>query len=178
MSMKRREFIALIGGAAAGWPLAAHAQSEVPVIGFLSSLSSDYASHLVAAFRQGVTEAGFADGHSVNYEYRYANGDYSLLTSMTAELVRRRVAVIAAGAPPAAVAAKATSTIPIVFVVGFDPIEAKLVGSYNRPGGNVTGVHLITSPLGQKRLELILELVPKEKILHCADLSRLRNGEQ
>ena len=83
---------------------------------------------------------------------------------MTAELVRRRVAVIAAGAPPAAVAAKAaTSTIPIVFVVGFDPIEAKLVGSYNRPGGNVTGVHLITSPLGQKRLELILELVPKAR---------------
>jgi putative tryptophan/tyrosine transport system substrate-binding protein len=164
--VKRREFITLIGGAAAGWPLAAHAQSEVPVIGFLSSLSSDYASHLVAAFRQGVTEAGFADGHSVNYEYRYANGDYSLLTSMTAELVRRRVAVIAAGAPPAAVAAKAaTSTIPIVFVVGFDPIEAKLVGSYNRPGGNVTGVHLITSPLGQKRLELILELVPKARTI-------------
>ena len=176
--MKRRTFIMLLGGAALR-PLVARAQSEVPVIGFLSSLSSDYAIHLVAAFRQGVTEAGFADGHSVNYEYRYANGDYSLLTSMTAELVRRRVAVIAAGAPPAAVAAKAaTSTIPIVFVVGFDPIEAKLVESYNRPGGNVTGVHLITSPLGQKRLELILELVPKEKILHCADLSRLRNGEQ
>src|SRR5262249_47545405 len=125
-TVKRRDFITLLGGAAA-WPLAAHAQSEVPVIGFLSSLSSDYASHLVAAFRQGVTEAGFADGHSVNYEYRYANGDYSLLTSMTAELVHRRVAVIAAGAPPAALAAKAaTSTIPIVFVVGFDPIEAKL----------------------------------------------------
>jgi putative tryptophan/tyrosine transport system substrate-binding protein len=140
--MKRREFITLLGGAAV-WPLVAYAQSEVPVIGFLSSLSSDYASHFVAAFRQGVTEAGFADGHSVNYEYRYANGDYSLLTSMTAELVRRRVAVIAAGAPPAAVAAKAaTSIIPIVFVVGFDPVEAKLVESYNRPGGNVTGVHL------------------------------------
>ena len=97
--MRRREFITLLGASAAAWPLAAHAQSEVPVIGFLSSLSSDYASHLVAAFRQGVTEAGFADGHSVNYEYRYANGDYSMLTSMTAELVRRRVAVIAAGAP-------------------------------------------------------------------------------
>jgi putative ABC transport system substrate-binding protein len=104
--MKRRTFITLIGGAAA-WPLVAHAQSEVPVIGFLSSLSSDYASHLVAAFRKGVTEVGFADGHSVNYEYRYADGDYSLLTSMTAELVRRRVAVIAAGAPPAAVAPNA-----------------------------------------------------------------------
>src|ERR1700755_370302 len=111
--MRRREFITLLGASAAAWPLAAHAQSEVPVIGFLSSLSSDYASHLVAAFRQGVPEAGFAAGRSVNYEYRYANGDYSLLASMTAELVRRRVAVIAAGAPPAAVGANAgTSTLP------------------------------------------------------------------
>jgi putative ABC transport system substrate-binding protein len=160
--VKRREFITLVGGAAAAWPLAASAQSEVPVIGFLSSLSSDYANYIAAAFRQGVTETGFAEGDSVKYEYRYANSDYSLLATMTVELVRRRVAIIAAGAPPAALAAKAaTSTIPIVFVVGFDPVEAKLVESYNRPGGNATGVHLITSPLGQKRLELILELVPK-----------------
>jgi putative ABC transport system substrate-binding protein len=165
--MKRRDFITLLGGAAAAWPLAARAQSEVPVIGFLSSLSSDYASYIAAAFRQGVTETGFAEGHSVKYEYRYANGDYSLLATMTGEIVRRRVAVIAAGAPPAALAAKAaTSTIPIVFVVGFDPIEAKLVESYNRPGGNATGVHLITSSLGQKRLELILELVPKARTIN------------
>ena len=165
LDVRRRYFITLLGGAAA-WPLAARALSEVPVIGFLSSLSSDYATHLVDAFRQGVTEAGFAEGHSVNYEYRYANGDYSQLATMTVELVRQRVAVIAAGAPPAALAAKAvTSTIPIVFVVGFDPIEAKLVASYNRPGGNATGVHLITSPLGQKRLELILELVPKARTI-------------
>jgi putative ABC transport system substrate-binding protein len=164
--LKRREFITLLGSAAA-WPLAARAQSEVPVIGFLSSLSSDYASYMAAAFRQGVTETGFAEGHSVKYEYRYANGDYRRLATMTDELVRRRVAVIAAGAPPAALAAKAaTSTIPIVFVVGFDPIEAKLVESYNRPGGNVTGVHLITSPLGQKRLELILELVPNARTIN------------
>ena len=165
--MRRRAFITLLGGAAATWPLAARAQSEVPVIGFLSSLSSDYASYMAAAFRQGVTETGFAEGHSVKYEYRYANGDYRRLATMTDELVRRRVAVIAAGAPPAALAAKAaTSTIPIVFVVGFDPIEAKLVESYNRPGGNVTGVHLITSPLGQKRLELILELVPNARTIN------------
>jgi putative ABC transport system substrate-binding protein len=159
--MRRREFITLLGGAVA-LPLAARGQSELPVIGFLSSLSSDYASYMRAAFRQGVTETGFAEGHSVKYEYRYANGDYTLLAAMAAELVRRRVTIIAAGAPPAALAAKtATSTIPIVFVVGFDPIQAKLVESYNRPGGNATGVHLITSSLGQKRLELILELVPK-----------------
>jgi putative tryptophan/tyrosine transport system substrate-binding protein len=164
--LKRREFITLIGGAAA-FPLVARAQSEVPVIGFLSSLSSDYASYIAAAFRQGVTETGFAEGPGVKYEYRYANGDYSLLATMTGEIVRRRVAVIAAGAPPAALAAKAaTSIIPIVFVVGFDPIEAKLVESYNRPGGNATGVHLITSSLGQKRLELILELVPKARTIN------------
>jgi putative ABC transport system substrate-binding protein len=158
--MRRREFIALLGGVTVS-PLVADAQSEVPVIGFLSSLSSDYASYIAAAFRQGVTETGLAEGQEVKYEYRYANGDYSLLTKMTEDFVRRRVAVIAAGAPPAALAAKkATSTIPIVFVVGFDPIEAKLVESYNRPGGNATGVHLITSPLGQKRLEFILEVAP------------------
>ena len=164
-AIRRREFIALLGAAVS--PLAAHAQSEVPVIGFLSSLSSDYASYIAAAFRQGVTETGFAEGRGVKYEYRYANGDYSLLATMTDELVRRRVAVIAAGAPPAALAAKkATSTIPIVFVVGFDPIEAKLVESYNRPGGNATGVHLITSPLGQKRLELILEVAPNARTIN------------
>ena len=164
--MRRREFLTLLSSAGVAWPLVARAQSEVPVIGFLSSLSSDYAGYMAAAFRQGVTETGFAEGHSVKYEYRYANGDYSLLATMAAELVRQRVAVIAAGAPPAALAAKtATSTIPIVFVVGFDPIEAKLVESYNRPGGNATGVHLITSSLGQKRLELILELVPKARTI-------------
>jgi putative tryptophan/tyrosine transport system substrate-binding protein len=126
VTIGRRELIPALGSAAA-WPLPARAQSAVPVIGFLSSLSSDYASYIAAAFRQGLTETGFAEGQSVKYEYRYANGDYSLLATMTDELVRRRVAIIAAGAPPAALAAKAaTSTIPIVFVVGFDPIEAKL----------------------------------------------------
>ena len=163
--MQRREFIAALASAAA-WPLAARAQSAVPVIGFLSSLSSDYGSYIAAAFRQGVTETGFAEGQNVKYEYRFANGDYSLLATMTDELVHRPVAIIAAGAPPAALAAKAaTSTIPIVFVVGFDPVEAKLVASYNRPGGNATGVHLVTSSLGQKRLELILELVPKARTI-------------
>ena len=114
--LKRREFVTFLGGAAV-WPLAARAQSAVPVIGFLSSLSLHDASYVAAGFRQGVTETGFAEGQSVKYEYRYANGDYSLLATMTDELVHRRVAIIAAGAPPAALAAKAaTSTIPIVFV--------------------------------------------------------------
>ena len=166
--MQRRRFITLVGGTVMARPLAARAQQPaMPVIGFLSSLSSDYASYMADAFRQGVTETGFAEGQSVKYEYRYANGDYSLLATMTDELVRRPVAIIAAGAPPAALAAKAaTSTIPIVFVVGFDPVEAKLVASYNRPGGNATGVHLVTSSLGQKRLELILELVPKARTIN------------
>jgi len=165
--MRRRKFITLVGSAAVVWPVAVQAQQPpMPVIGFLSSLSSDYASYMADAFRQGVTETGFAEGQSVKYEYRFTNGDYSLLATMTEELVHRPVAIIAAGAPPAALAAKAaTSTIPIVFVVGFDPIQAKLVESYNRPGGNATGVHLVTSSLAQKRLELILELVPKARTI-------------
>ena len=165
--MRRRKFITLVGSAAVVWPVAVQAQQPpMPVIGFLSSLSSDYASYMADAFRQGVTETGFAEGQSVKYEYRFTNGDYSLLATMTEELVHRPVAIIAAGAPPAALAAKAaTSTIPIDVVVGFDPIQAKLVESYNRPGGNATGVHLVTSSLAQKRLELILELVPKARTI-------------
>jgi putative ABC transport system substrate-binding protein len=160
--MRRREFITLLGGAAATWPVPARTQSGPPVIGFLSSLSSSENSNFVAAFRQGVSDAGSADGQGIRYEYRYADGDYQKLPAMAADLVRRRVTVIAAGAPPAALAAKAaTSTIPIVFVVGFDPVRAGLVASYNHPDSNATGFCLITSPLGQKRLELILELVPK-----------------
>jgi putative ABC transport system substrate-binding protein len=160
--LKRREFVTLLGGAAASWAVPAIAQSGAPVIGFLSSLSSGENSRFLAAFRQGVSDAGSVQGQGVRYEYRYANGDYQKLPAMAADLVRLRVTVIAAGAPPAALAAKAaTSTIPIVFVVGFDPVRAGLVASYNHPASNATGFCLITSPLGQKRLELILELVPK-----------------
>jgi len=164
--MKRRNFIALLGSAAA-WPLAARAQQPAfPVIGFLSSLSSGENSHLVAAFREGVSEVNSVAGQGIRYEYRYADGDYQRLPAMASELVRQRVTLIAAGAPPAALAAKeATSTIPIVFVVGFDPVRAGLVASYNRPGGNATGFCLITSPLGQKRLEVILELMPKARVI-------------
>jgi putative tryptophan/tyrosine transport system substrate-binding protein len=113
-----------------------------------------------------LAEAGLVEGKSIRFEYLYADGAYQRLPGMAAEFVRQNVAVIAAGAPPAALAAKAaTATIPIVFVVGFDPVTAGLVASYNRPGGNATGVCLITSPLAQKRLELIFELVPKARII-------------
>jgi putative tryptophan/tyrosine transport system substrate-binding protein len=163
--MRRREFIAL-AGAATAWPLVARAQSGIPVVGFLNSLSSAETSPFAAAFRQGVAEAGLVEGKSIRFEYFYADGAYQRLPGMAAEFVGRNVAVIVAGGPPAALAAKAaTATIPVVFVVGFDPVMAGLVASYNRPGGNATGVCLITSPLAQKRLELIIELVPKARII-------------
>jgi putative ABC transport system substrate-binding protein len=163
--LKRRNFISLLGGAAA-WPFAVSAQSSVPVIGFLNSLSPAETSHVVDAFRQGVALAGLVEGASVRFEYLYAEGVYQRLPEMAAEFVRRNVGVIAAGAPPAALAAKAaTTTIPIVFVVGFDPVKAGLAASYNRPGGNATGVCLVTSTLGQKRLELILELIPRARTI-------------
>jgi len=163
--LKRRKFISLLGSAGA-WPFVARAQSSIPAIGFLNSLSSAESSQVASAFRQGVAQAGLVEGQNVRFEYLYAEGVYQRLPGMAAEFVRRNVGVIAAGAPPAALAAKAaTTTIPIVFVVGFDPVKAGLVASYNRPGGNTTGVCLITSTLAQKRLELILELVPKARII-------------
>jgi putative tryptophan/tyrosine transport system substrate-binding protein len=164
--MRRREFIRLFGGAATAWPFAVRSQSSMPVVGFLNSVSSAETSHVAGPFRQGIVQAGLVEGKSVRFEYLYADGVYQRLPELAAEFVRRNVAVIAAGAPPAALAAKAaTATIPIVFVVGFDPVMAGLAASYNRPGGNATGVCLITSPLAQKRLELILELVPKARII-------------
>jgi putative ABC transport system substrate-binding protein len=163
--LKRRHFISLLASAAA-WPFVVRAQSGPPVIGFLNSLSPIETDHVVDAFRKGVALAGLVEGESVRFEYLYAEGIYQRLPGMAAEFVHRNVGVIAAGAPPAALAAKAaTATIPIVFVVGFDPIKAGLVASYNRPGGNATGVCLITSTLAQKRLELVLELVPKARTI-------------
>ena len=160
--MNRREFIALIGGVA-GWPLAARAQqSRTPVVGWLHSASAGFTVHLVAAFRKGLSEAGFVERQNVLIEYRHANGQYDKLSGMAGELARRHVDVIFAGSPPAALAAKvATTTIPIVFVVGLDPVAAGLVGSFNRPGGNATGITMITGPLAQKRLEILRELLPK-----------------
>lgn len=161
--MTRREFIGLVGGVAAIWPLAVRAQqSRTPVIGWLHSASAEFTIPLIAAFRKGLSEAGFAERQNVLIEYQHANGQYARLSGMAGELARRRVDVIFAGSPPAALAAKvATTTIPIIFIVGLDPVAAGLVGSFNQPGGNATGITMITGPLAQKRLEILRELLPK-----------------
>jgi len=161
--MRRREFITLLGRAAAAWPIAARAQQPVvPVVGFLSSVSQAQTRHMVAAFQRGLVETGYVDGRNVAIDYRFADGQYDRLPALASEMVRRPVSLIVAGGPPAALAAKvATTTIPIVFIVGFDPVGAGLVASFNRPGGNATGVVLVSGQLGQKRLELVRDLVPK-----------------
>jgi putative tryptophan/tyrosine transport system substrate-binding protein len=164
--MRRREFVTLLGGAAA-WPVTVVAQpSATPIVGFLSSLSQGATDRLVAAWRRGLQETGFIDGRNVAIELRFADGHYDRLPSLAIEFVRRPASVIVAAAPSAAIAAKmGTATIPIVFVVGLDPVAAGLVVSFNQPGGNATGMTLNTGPLGQKRLEILRELVPKVKVV-------------
>jgi putative tryptophan/tyrosine transport system substrate-binding protein len=161
----RRDFLTGLGSAAA-LPLAARAQQAMPVVGWLSAISEQAAASHLTLFRRGLGENGFAPGRNVSIEYRRANGQYDRLPALAADLARRPVDVILAQAPPAALAAKtATTTIPIVFVVGIDPVAGGLVASYSRPGGNATGATLIMGPLGQKRLEIVRELVPSATVV-------------
>jgi putative tryptophan/tyrosine transport system substrate-binding protein len=165
--VKRREFITLLGGVAAAWPLSARSQQSVmPVIGYLSALSETQAARQLTAFRQGLSEAGYVQGKNVTVEFSWAEGQYDRLPAMAAELVGRGVALILAQTPPAALAASAaTTTIPIVFVVGFDPVGGGLVSSMAQPGGNVTGLSLQQTDLAGKRLGLLHDLAPKSSLI-------------
>jgi putative ABC transport system substrate-binding protein len=176
----RRDFIALLGGAAAAWPLAARAQQPMPVVGFLTSLGRNDRPNLADAFRRGLRETGFVEGRNVAIEYRFAENQRDRLPALAADLVARKVAVIAAtGGWNSILAAKAsTTTIPIVFTFGGDPVEAGFVTSLNRPGGNVTGVSFFSIMLSGKALGLLHELVPTAAVIALMVNPRNREFEQ
>ena len=172
--MRRRDFIALLGGAAAAWPLAARAQQPaLPVVGFLRSTAAASSAHLVEAFRRGLTEAGFVEGQNVTIDYRWADDQDDRLAALTADLVRRPAAVIVTNSIGVRVAKIVTATTPLVFVAGSDPVRTGLVPSLNRPGGNVTGVTFTLIDLVAKQLGLLHELVPKADVVAV-----LRNPNQ
>jgi putative ABC transport system substrate-binding protein len=159
--VRRREFISLLGGAAA-WPLAARAQQAMPIVGVLGAGSQDGDAEFLAAFRQGLKEAGFVDGQTVAIEYRFAQGQFDQLPRLATELVQRRVSLMFTTGVSSSLAAKAaSSTIPLVFLSQDDPVKLGLVASFNRPGGNATGMALLTGPLVAKRLEFVRQLVAK-----------------
>src|SRR5215510_13532319 len=169
--VRRRDFITLFCGAAIAWPLSARAQraDRKPVVGFLNAAIADHYTKFTNEFRRGLREMGFVEGQNVSVEFRWAEGHYERLPDLAADLISQRVAVIAATSTPAAlVAKKATTTIPIVFTTGSDPVELGLVTNIARPGGNVTGATQITMELGPKRLELLHQLVPKATVLALA----------
>jgi len=178
--MKRREFITLIGGAAAMWPLAAFAQqTAMPVVGYLSANSPEGGGSRAAAFRRGLQEVGYAEGQNVTVEYHWAEEQADRLPAMAADLVKRRVTVIATGTTPAVLAAQAaTTTIPIVFEMGSDPVRLGLVANLNRPGGNVTGVTNLIVEVTPKRLELLHEMLPAVKVMALLVNSGDRNLAQ
>jgi|RhiMetStandDraft_8_1073273.scaffolds.fasta_scaffold01841_1 putative tryptophan/tyrosine transport system substrate-binding protein len=166
--MRRREFITLVGGAAAAWPVTGLAQqSTLPVIGFLHSATASAYAPMTAAFHKSLSEAGYVEGQSVAIAYRWAEGQFDRLPPLAADLVRHQVSVIFAGGglDPSLAAKAATSKIPIVFANGVDPVEAGLVGSFDRPGANVTGITFLLNTLGPKELEVLFELVPKAALV-------------
>jgi len=164
--MRRREFITLLGGTAAAWPLGAHAQQQpMPVVGFLNSASAGPFAPLTRAFLDGLGEAGYVDGRNVAIEYRWADGQSARLPALAVDLIKRNPAVIVANANAALVVKQATETIPIIFISGTDPVKAGLVTSLNRPSGNLTGVAFFTGQTGSKRLELLEQLAPRAAII-------------